>query len=396
MKFVVEQQQMANVLSHITSILENTQTRDILSHAHIRVGESGELDIGCTSVNVTLLAKLQLQNVTETGNASIPGKRLFEIFRNIPPSAQVEFETVEDMVSVAFNRVRYTLNVMSGSDENVLDFGMREAPEDQVTVNIRAGLLESMLQYTNPIMGRQESRQYMVATCFEIGKEYFKLISTEATVLGSAMTTESTNSGLQEDEELRQFVVPRKTVTKITELLSGVDKDRDVSVVLGTNYLSVELEPFNIISSLVDTQFPDYNRVFPDPADWMLRCGRDELRMALQQIDVVATDSSHRASCDVADDILKLASSSTRNDRVNNEIAVEGLTAERKFSINVEKMLRVLQALRTPRIAVSTSAENERANLVVKGVGQAGDEETEDSPPEPIEVAYVVALLYNQ
>ena len=395
MKFVVEQQKMVNVLGHVTNVLERTPTRHIHSHAGIRAGENGELEIGCTNLSMTMLAKMNLLTTEEPGSAAIPGHRLFEIFRRIPHDASVTFATVDDMVEVSFNRARYTLNVIPGADEDILGYGMRDAPSDHVTVSIKAGLLRSMLLYTNPMMAVRHSTRYLIATCFEVTADYFRLISTQATALVTATTTESRNGRMADGEKERRFLVPRKTVLDITSLLADVGANDDVNIVLGTNHVSVEINNYSIISDLMEGNFPEYGQVFPDPEDWSMECGREELRLAFDQVEVVATDSSHRISCELEDDVLTLVSATTRNDRVNNEIAVNKMTAARKFSINGEKMLRVLSTLRTPRISLISTEGNERANLKIIGQGETRSEGEGEQKPEPIEVCYVLSLLYN-
>ena len=392
MKFVVAQQDMVKVLNHITSVLERTQTRDVLSHARVVVSESGELLVSCTNLQITMVARKQLDQVEEPGSATIPGLRLFDIFRRIPSDAKVYFETVENMIEISFGRSKFTLNLMTGPNVNVLDRQTTNPPDDHITVKIKAGVLRSLLHYTNPIMGSRDPRVYQMGTCFEATPTHFRTVSTVSTVLALA-TTEQKNSLPDSDgDSVQQYLVPRKTVLQISSMLGEVDGGTEVDLVLGTNHVSLEVAPFTLTSTLMDVQYPDYKQVFPKEENWTILCNREQLRTALDQVEVVAVDSSHRVSWEFNRDLLTLRSASTRNDKVNTEVAIEEMTAPRKLSLNGERALRVLSTMRHEKLQISSMADEERSNLVIRGV-RSGAPSEDNEPIAGVEVAYLFAPM---
>ena len=392
MKFLVAQQEMVNVLTHITSVLERTQTRDVLSHARLVVTEKGELTVSCTNLTITMVARKKLEHVEEEGSASIPGLKLFEIFRRIPSEAKVYFETVGDMVEISFGRAKFTLNVMTGPNTNVLDRQSNTPPDDHIQVSIKAGQLRSLLHHTNPVMGSRDPRVYQMGTCFEITPEHFRTISTVSTALALATAELDSDAFVAPIEATKQFLVPRKTVMQITSMLGEVGGDEIVTLILGTNHLSIEIPPFSLFSNLMDVKYPEYRQVFPDEEDWNVVCNREELRAALDQVEVVAVDSSHRVSWEFNRDILSLKSASTRNDRVSTDVGLEQSASPRKLSLNGERAYRVLGTLRHEKLKLSAMAENDKSNFVVRGI-KSGSPEEDKEPIQGIEAAYLFAPM---
>ncbi len=395
MKFVVQQQEMLNVLTHITGVLERTQTRDVLSHARVSLTEDGELSVSCTDLTMTMVAKLQLDHVDEPGGASIPGLRLFQIFRVIPRGVPVVFETVDDMIQITAGRSEYQLNVMTGPNSAALDGFQPSPPEDAIEIQLPASRLREQLMYTNPVMGVREARQFMVATCFELSDTYLRAVSTEASVLAMA-TVPGGVPGLTGEEGddgnvVKRYVVPRKTVIQATSMCSAAAGSDVISLTFGSNHFSASVGVFTLTSNLLDTKYPEYQNVFPPDYEWSMVCDREPLRAALDQVEVVAVDSSHRVQWEFDDDLLSMQSASTRNDRVTAAVALHSLTSARKVAVNGEKVLRVLNALTTEKVKFSTSATDMRAN--VKIIGLNGEESSENKGSEGVSITFLLATM---
>lgn len=396
MNFVVNQAEMLNVLTQITGVLERTQTREVLSHARVVVSEDGELLVSCTDLTMTMVAKLQIDSVAEPGAASIPGLRLFEIFRTIGADESVQIRTVEEMVEITFERSQYTLNVMTGPNSAVLDGFVPSPPEDQVQVEIPAALLRQQLLYTNPVMGAKESRAYMVATCFELSHEYFRTVATEASVLAMATADHPVPEMAEADENPRRFVVPRKTVLQVTSMLGSATAGDKVKLTFGSNHFSAELGVFTLTSNLLNTNYPDYETVFPKDLDWNCTCAREQLRRAVNQVEVVAADSSHRVVLDMKEDILHMESRSTRNDQVTADVPLDNLSGPRQLSMNAEKLLRLLNSLESDKAVFGSSGDDAQANIQITGASASKDGESDSSPSSPIEVVYLLATMSDR
>lgn len=397
MKFEVQQDEMLNVLSHITGVLARTQTRDVLSHARVKVAENGELQVSCTDLTMTMHAQMQLDHVDEPGGASIPGLRLFNIFRALGKSEPVVFETTGDMIKITSGHSEYELNVMTGPSSNVLDGYLPSPPDDHVEVQVSAARLREQLMYTNPVMGVKDSRQYMVATCFELSPTYLRTVSTEASVLAMATLPGGVPSLAQSEdhsEGIKRFVVPRKTVLQVTSMCSAANASDTVTMTFGSNHFAARVGVFTLTSNLVDTVYPQYQNVFPNDYGWSMLCDRERLREGLDQVEVVAIDSSHRVQWEFDENVLSMRSASTRNDRVFAQVALDNLTGARKLAIHGEKVLRVLNALNTEKVEFSTSATDLRANIRI--VGTKGGNNSETEPSEDIGVAYLLATMSDR
>lgn len=397
MKFEVQQNEMLNVLSHITGVLERTQTRDVLSHARVRVAENGELQVSCTDLTMTMVAQMQLDHVDEPGAASIPGLRLFNIFRALRQNEPVVFETAGDMIKITSGHSEYELNVMTGPNSTVLDGYLPSPPDDHIDITVPAARLHEQLMYTNPVMGVKDSRQYMVATCFELGPTYMRTVSTEASVLAMATSSGGLPSLAENDDEgdgIKRFVVPRKTVLQVTSMCSAASAADVVKLTFGSNHFSANVGVFTLTSNLVDSVFPQYQNVFPEEYGWSMVCDRERLRVGLDQVEVVAVDSSHRVQWEFDENVLSMRSASTRNDRVSAQIALDNLTGGRKIAVNGEKVLRVLNALKTEKVEFSTNESDVRANIRI--VGTKGGTGTEAESSDDIGVAYLLATMSDR
>ena len=74
MKFEVHRDDMRNLLGHVTRVIERNQTREILSNAVVSIDSENKLRLGCTDLETTITAQLQLFNVEELGEATLSWK----------------------------------------------------------------------------------------------------------------------------------------------------------------------------------------------------------------------------------------------------------------------------------------------------------------------------------
>lgn len=396
MKFTVNQSDMFRVLTQITGVLERTQTRDVLSHARMVVAESGELQISCTDLTMTMVANLKIESVEEPGSASLPGLRLFEIFRTIGTNSNVTFETIENSVEISFDHSQYQLAVISDSASGSLEMYLPSPPEDHVVVELPAGELHHQLLYTNIVMGQKESRAYMMATCFELTDTYFRTVATEASVLGMATRDGGVATLPGGEETMQKYLVPRKTVHQLTSMLAGASRKDTVKLIFGNNHFSAKLGVFSLTSNLLNTTYPDYPNVFPAQEDWWATSDRIQLQRSLIQADVVAVDSSHRVVWNMSEGILNMKSASTRNDRVSTEVSLEELTGPRIVSINAEKVLKLLHTMKTDKVKFSSSASDLNANLKIVGLASHNDEGEAAVPNDGLDVAYLLATMSDK
>ncbi|MYD44065.1 MAG: DNA polymerase III subunit beta [Gammaproteobacteria bacterium] len=390
MKFSVPQTDMFKVLSQITGVLERTQTRDILSHARVSVTDSGELTMSCTDITMTMVAQLEVEHVEEPGGASIPGLRLFDIFRKLPSDEAVTFETAEEMINITAGRSEFRLNVMTGPNSNVLEGYAAKPPDDHIQYTITAAKLREMLMYTNSAMGTKEARRYMVATCFELNSEHFRTVSTEASILAMATFP----NGVEGLDETKQYVVPRKTVLQVTSMCTAAAGNEQVKLTFGSNHFSASIGMFTLTSNLLDTKYPVYQNVFPDELSWTMVCDREGLRDALERAEVVAVDASHRVVLDCADDVLTMRAASTRNDRVETGIALDVCSSERKVSINGERVLRILSNLKGARVEFTSDASDLQANIKV--IDSQPDEKPAGASSDAIDITYLMATMSDR
>ena len=398
MKFTVQQKHMTQALAQITGVLERNQTRDVLSHARVTVNEQGDMQVSCTDLTMTMFAQLKVDQVEEPGGASIPGLRLFSLFRALPEDNAVTLETSEGMVEIRVGRSIHKLKLMTGPDTDVLDSYMPEPPEDHIVVTLPAARLREQLLYTNPVMGMREARPYMVSTCFELTNSYIRTVATEASVLAMATSSGGVPSLNNEDGEsdMRQFVVPRKAVLQATSMCATAQRDDMVQLTFGSNHFSTQVGMYTLRSNLMDVKYPEYQKVFPEDLGWSMVCNREALRRAMEEVEVVAADVSHRVNFEAADGVLSMQSTSTRNDSSVVDVALDSLTATRKLAVNGEKILRIASSVADDKLEFATTQEESKSNIRIIGRKGEGSPESSDTSASAIDVTYLLATMSDR
>ena len=129
-------------------------------------------------------------------------------------------------------------------------------------------------------MSQDESRPFLNGLYLIARKQELRLVATDGHRLALA------RSAVDADVEMAG-IVPRKAVQEITRVLGGAER---VDLAVGESKFYVRTEGFELVSKLVEGQFPNYEQVIPKSSPLRLVVEREPLLAAIRRVAVVADD----------------------------------------------------------------------------------------------------------
>ena len=145
---------------------------------------------------------------------------------------------------------------------------------------MEAGLLRTMVGRTSYAMSQDESRPFLNGLYLIARKQELRLVATDGHRLALA------RSAVDADVEMAG-IVPRKAVQELTRVLGGAER---VDLAVGESKFFVRTEGFELVSKLVEGQFPNYEQVIPKSSPLRLVVEREPLLAAIRRVAVVADD----------------------------------------------------------------------------------------------------------
>ncbi len=114
MKFTIQREQLLKPLQLVTGVVERRQTLPVLANLLVRATE-GQLEFTGTDLEVELVARCAA-NVEQTGEATLPARKLADIWRSLGDDAEVSVSVEGDRAVVRSGRSRFTLATLPAAD----------------------------------------------------------------------------------------------------------------------------------------------------------------------------------------------------------------------------------------------------------------------------------------
>ncbi len=348
MKFSTERETLLRALSMVTGVVERRQTLPVLSNLLVEAREDG-LSMTATDLEVELSVRVRDGvDIERHGRATVPGRKLFDIWRSLPEGAGISVEVAEQ-VTVRSGKSRFTLATLP-----VDEFPDLADPKSDVKVLVPVDEVRRLLDQTSFAMAQQDVRYFLNGMLFEITGEYVRTVATD----GHRLAMCTCNGGAQGVDRL-QAIVPRKGVSELARLLG--EGDEPLLLGLSSNHLRVVQGGYTLVSKLVDGQFPDYERVIPKNGQHYVTGDRETLRRSLRSTAILSNEKYRGVRLSLDKEQLTVQANNPDQEEAEDVIAVDYDGDPLEIGFNADYLLDILGALAGENVRMCVSDGNSSA-----------------------------------
>ena len=356
MKFTTNRDTLIRALQLVTGVVERRQTLPVLSNLHVTAGPEGVAITG-TDLEVELVARLSDGvDVVSPGQATIPARKLTDIWRSLPDGATVTVEVEKDRAIVRSGRSRFTLATLPAAD-----FPRVEAAPGDVSLSVSSTEMRRLLSQTSFSMAQQDVRYFLNGMLLEVTAQHIRTVATDGHRL--AMCTLERRGG--ESPERRQAIVPRKGILELGRLLA--EDGEDVVMSLARNHLRATFAGYSLTTKLVDGRFPDYEKVIPKEGGNVLTADRETLRQAFARASILSNEKYRGVRIVLEPDQMTVRANNPEQEEAEEIVAISYSGQRLEIGFNVSYLQDVLSALATETVRVSVSDANSSA--LIEGMG---------------------------
>ncbi|MDE0056443.1 MAG: DNA polymerase III subunit beta [Gammaproteobacteria bacterium] len=351
MKFSTDRGTLLKALSMVAGVVERPQQTQgilpVLSHLLFDCDDEG-LSITGTDLEVELNVRIsEGVEVEQPGRATVPGRKLAEIWRSLPEDAPVSVET-GDQATVRSGRSRFQLATLPEEEYPSVDTG----GEGETRLSVAPGDLRRLMDQTSFAMAQQDVRYYLNGLLFEVTESHIRTVATD----GHRLAMCTLPGGAQGTERV-QAIVPRKGVVELGRLLA--DAEDSVEISLGMNYLRAENSGYTLTTKLVEGKFPDYATVIPSVGERQLSGSRETLRQSFLRAAIIGSDQRRVAPLvrlKIEEDRLVVkANNAETQEEAEEEVSVDYQGDAFEIGFNVDYLQDVLGVVDTEDVRISIS-----------------------------------------
>lgn len=345
MKFEAEKDQLLKSITIADAIITSKNVNTVLSNCLFNISPDS-VDIISTDneIGIKTVCKSKSDGIF---SFTVNGKRLASIIKEIPKG--------DVLIEIGEN---YSVSVKNkGLRGNYTLVGMPKGEFPDLPVFAEKNSIE-MDQYVLKDVIRKVS--YAAATdsikpsfcgVYIISEEkgFLTAVATDSKRL--SLVTIKLNSEIKIDEGV---IIPLKTIHEVSRLLSSQGK---CSFSIGKNQCFFRIGDTEIISRLVDGQFPNYKQVIPKEYKMKVVVEKSKLLEALRRVMIFTREPAYKIVLQIYKDQMKIEAKTKELGEAEEEIQVTSSTDDKiTIGLSAQYFIESIKEIDTDEIELSITS----------------------------------------
>ena len=363
MKVTVLQENLARGLGVVSKAVSPRSTLPVLANVLI-ASDEGRLRLSATNLEMGITCWIPAR-IDEEGSTTVPARTFSDLVATLP----------SDQVLLKLDPQTQTLNVRGGSSTNDIkcidaqEFPPMPVPDFDGAVQINVGDFREMIHQVAFAASSDEARPVLMGVLVQVDKDKLTMAAADGFRLSVRKAVLSTPSASPVSA-----IVPAQALKELARV--ATDSEEPIYMVLpkGRGQVVFRVKDVEVVSQLIDGTFPDYQQIIPRSYKSRTLVSTSSLLKACKQAEIFAREGSNVARFNIKSaqgemQPSEVEISATSEETGKNETIVEATVdgGGLLIAFNVKFLREALEVIRTPNVALETSAPN--APGVVKPVG---------------------------
>ncbi|OGM99629.1 MAG: DNA polymerase III subunit beta [Candidatus Yanofskybacteria bacterium RIFCSPHIGHO2_02_FULL_41_29] len=339
MKVTTNHKNLSKAVLMVEKIVSRNHSLPILSNILLKT-ENGRLKISATNLELGINYLLG-SKIDETGEITVPA-RLFSEFINNLNEEKITLTTKNNILNI--NTDKYKTQIL-GFDPK--DFPIIPKIKSDQYLNIPAKILKTGLSTIIDSMAISEARPELAGVFIQFTSKQLILASTDSFRLTEKIIE-------LKNKENNSFILPRVTVLELIRLLG--DLNDDILVKYSDNQISFSTDDIEIVSRLVDGNYPDYKKVIPEKYISRLLVRKNDLEKNVRLAGIFTSNIADiKLSCSEKNISINVKNS----DKGEFQVVTEAVLKNEPFdiSLNYYYLLDGLKIMPTENIIIEYTGQ---------------------------------------
>ncbi len=363
MKVTVLQENLARGLGVVSKAVSPRSTLPVLANVLI-ASDEGRLRLSATNLELGITCWIPAR-IEEEGSTTVPARTFSDLVSTLPA----------DQVSLKLDVPTQTLNVRSGTSTNDIKcIDAQEFPPLPVTdlegaVQINSGDFREMIHQVAFAASSDEARPVLMGVLIQVDKDKMTMAAADGFRLSvrKAVLAAPVPAPVS-------AIVPAQALKELARVAG--DGEEPIYMVLpkGRGQVIFRVKDVEVVSQLIDGTFPDFQQIIPRSYKSRTLVSTAALLKACRQAEIFAREGSNVARLNIKSAQGDLQPSEVEISAISEETGKNETIVEATvdgggllIAFNVKFLREALEVIRTPNVALETSAPN--APGVIRPVG---------------------------
>ena len=364
MKVTVLQENLARGLGTVSKAVSPRSTLPVLANVLI-ASDEGRLRLSATNLEMGITCWIPAR-IEEEGSTTVPSRTFNDLVSTLP----------SDQVSLKLDVQTQTLNVRGGTSTNDIkcidaqEFPPLPVPDLEGAMQINSGDFREMIHQVAFAASSDEARPVLMGVLIQVDKDKLTMAAAD----GFRLSVRNAVLSAPVADPV-SAIVPAQALKELARVAG--DPEEPIYMVLpkGRGQVIFRVKDVEVVSQLIDGSFPDFNQIIPRSYKARTLVSTASLLKACKQAEIFAREGSNVARFNIKSaqgemQPSEVEISATSEETGKNETIVEATVdgSGVLIAFNVKFLREALEVIRTPNVALETSAAN--APGVVRPVGE--------------------------
>jgi DNA polymerase-3 subunit beta len=361
MKASVTQQHLAHGLSIVSRAVSPRSTLPVLANVLIATDE-GRLRLSATNLELGITCWIPA-NIEEEGSITVPARTIVDLVGTFPP----------DLVKLALDTRTQTMSVVCNSSAHEIkgidaqDFPPVPVPDLSESVDLDLTTFKEMIQQVAFAASADEARPVLQGVKMEVAESALTLAATDGFRI--SVRKEMLANPIKQDFSI---IIPARAMNELARIAGENDKVVSMVVPAGRGQVIFHLKDAELVSQLIDGNFPDYRAIIPRNYKTRTIVSTPAFLKACKQAEIIAREGNNVIRLNVLpedDGAGRVEINSQTEETGKSDIQVEANIEGGPILIafNVKFLREVLDVIHSPNVAMETNTNN--APGVIRPVG---------------------------
>jgi len=299
--------------------------------------------------------------VEEQGSLTVPA-RLFAEFVSSLPHGNIELQGLDSILTVKSPHYESKINGISAEE-----FPLIPTLTNDPALTLNGAIFRDALAQVVVAASADEARPVLAGVYMYIEDEALFIVATDSYRLAEKRLE------LPEGAPAAfSVLVPARTMQELVKLLG--DSEGDVEVYVDDNQVMFRTGDVEVVSRLIEGQFPPYRKIIPESADTSFDIETAELAKITKVASLFARESAGSVRLEIkSEGEVSVVSNDSEvgGNKSSAECEVNGEDGE--ISLNARYLTDALAAMKSPMVTVAISGK-----LSPCVISPAGEDATDD------------------
>lgn len=360
MKFTFDRDAMIKEISIAQEIITNKSPISILSNILV-IAENNSLTIKATDSGIKFTTTIPI-DIQEEGRTIIYCDKFMSIISSLPPG-EIEFSQEDIVVTIKPTTKRVKFQLKSQASDKFPEIG---SSENVPFFEFSSKDFKEMIKNTVFAVSDDKNRFFMTGVYFEKKDDVLKMVATDGRRLSCV------NKNAINVPDFQSAIIPIKILNCI---LKNAPDEGNLNIAVVEKSIFIKFGNSEFSSTLIDGQFPNYEKVIPNNLTKSFMVNKVDLESALKRTTIMVDKKVSRIIFKISSGVLKLISPESEIGTADEEIPCRYDGKDISMALNFNYITDPLKVIDTEDVVFEFNVDdsNDEESTITRAIIVRGE-----------------------